>query len=201
MAYPSVSKGAGRVQEALATLQDTTRSDDEKLVVATTAVVTFLAALGVSGGTNLVMILTKDPIIKDHKPTLAFASAWIGDGILLPIINVLMVLAMRSWGTRLGWRNAITSLMGGSAIMATFQFVQATQSMTNYTMPEPWHWTWLGYYHMLYMASQFSFMIFYFQALYQAWRAGKVSARQKRDLAAIAGMILLFAVLLQLDYS
>jgi hypothetical protein len=54
---------------------------------------------------------------------------------------------------------------------------------------------------MLYMASQFAFMIFYFQALYQAWRAGKVNARQKRDLAAIAGMILLFAVLLQTDYS
>src|SRR6476659_11384863 len=91
--------------DALAPLRDPTETEDERLVLATTAVVTFLAALGVSGGTNLVMILTKDPIIKDHKPTLAFASAWIGDGILLPIINVLMMHAFLRWGTKLRRRN------------------------------------------------------------------------------------------------
>lgn len=189
------------VREALGAFPERETSDDEKLVLATTAVITFLAALGVSGGTNLVMILTNDPIIKQHKPTLAFASAWIGDGILLPIINVLMMMAFRRWGTRIGRRNSAVALGVGFAIMGVFQVVQATQSMTNYTMPAPWKWTWLGYYHMLYMGSQFSFMVFYFIALYQAWQAGQVTAAQKRHLALIAGMILLFAVLLQFDYS
>jgi hypothetical protein len=85
--------------------------------------------------------------------------------------------------------------------MGVFQVVQANQGMTNYTMPAPWKWTWLGYYHMLYMGSQFSFMFFYFIALYHAWQQGKVTTRQKQHLAAIAGMILLFAVLLQFDYA
>ncbi|MGI8586368.1 MAG: hypothetical protein ACR2M0_01585 [Chloroflexia bacterium] len=191
----------GQARDALDALRDEGKSDDEKLALATTAVVTFLAAFGVSGGTNLVMILTKDPIIKQHKPTLAFASAWIGDGILLPVINVLMMAAFRRWGTRIGRRNMAASLIGGSAIMGAFQIVQGMQGMTNYTMPQPWKWTWLGYYHMLYMGSQFSYMIFYFLALRGAWKAGKVTPGQKRDLAAIAGMILAFAVLLQLDYS
>ena len=191
----------GQAREALDALTDRSKSDDEKLVLATTAVVTFLAAFGVSGGTNLVMIATHDPIIKQHKPTLAFASAWIGDGILLPIINVLMMSAFRRWGTRLGRRNSAVALLGGFGLMAVFQVVQATQSMTNYTMPAPWQWTWLGYYHMLYMGSQFSFMGFYFIALYHAWQQGHLSAPQQRHLLAITGMILLFAVLLQTDYS
>ncbi|HUS17684.1 MAG TPA: hypothetical protein VM536_22025 [Chloroflexia bacterium] len=195
------SAAARQAAEALAALHDPGKSEDERLVLATTAVITFVAALGVSGGTNLVMILTKDPIIKEHKPTLAFASAWIGDGILLPIINVLMMMALRRWGTRVGRRNTGVALLGGMGIMSAFQYVQATQAMTNYTMPEPWKWTWLGYYHMLYMGSQFAFMLFYFLALYQAWQAGKVTTAQKQHLAAIAGMILLFAGLLQLDYS
>ena len=63
-------------------LPNDAKSEDETRVLAATAALTFLAALGVSGGTNLAMILTKDPIIKKHKPTLAFASAWIGDGLL-----------------------------------------------------------------------------------------------------------------------
>src|SRR5690242_45967 len=88
----------GRVQDALAALNDPAKSDDERRVLIATAVITFLAALGVSGGTNVIMILTNDPIIKQHKPTLAFASAWIGDGILLPIINILMMQAFRRWG-------------------------------------------------------------------------------------------------------
>ncbi len=191
----------GQVREALDALGDSKKSDDEKLVLATTAVVTFLAALGVSGGTNLVMIATNDPIIKQHKPTLAFASAWIGDGILLPIINVLMMIAFRRWGTRIGRSNSAVALLGGFGLMGVFQVAQATQSMTNYTMPEPWKWTWLGYYHMLYMGSQFSFMGFYFIALYHAWRQGRVTPTQKQHLLAIAGMILLFAILLQTDYS
>lgn len=191
----------GQVREALAALNDDKISDDEKLTLATTAVVTFLAALGVSGGTNLVMMATNDPIIKEHKPTLAFASAWIGDGILLPIINVLMMMAFRRWGTRIGRRNSAVALVAGFSLMGVFQVVQGMQGMTNYTMPVPWKWTWLGYYHMLYMGSQFSFMFFYFIALYHAWQEGKVTTRQKQHLAAIAGMILLFAVLLQFDYA
>ncbi len=190
-----------QMRDALKALQDPQISDDDKLALATTAVLTFLAALGVSGGANLAMILTDDPIIKQHKATLSFASAWIGDGILLPIINMLMVLALRRWGTPIGRRNTGAALGVGFAIMGIFQIVQATQSMTNYTMPAPWQWTWLGYYHMLYMGSQFSFMVFYFLALYQAWQAGQVTAAQKRHLALIAGMILLFAVLLQFDYA
>ena len=80
--------------------------------------------------------------------------------------------------------------------MSAFQIAQGLQGMTNYTMPKPWRWTWLGYYHMLYMGSQFTYMLFYFIALYHAWQKGQVTAAQKRDLAAIAGMIALFAGIL-----
>ena len=185
----------------VAALTDKIQTEDERIVLAATAAITFLAALGVSGGTNLVMILTKDPIIKKHKATLSFVSAWIGDGVLLPIINVLMMMAFRRWHVQVGRRNGAVALAGGMGIMSAFQIAQGLQGMTNYTMPKPWRWTWLGYYHMLYMGSQFTYMLFYFIALYHAWQKGQVTAAQKRDLAAIAGMIALFAGLLQYDYS
>jgi hypothetical protein len=191
----------GPVHAALAALHDPAKSNDEKRVLIATALITVLAAFGVSGGTNVVMILTNDPIIKQHKPTLAFASAWIGDGILLPIINVLMMMAFRRWGVRVGRRNSAVALLCGFALMGVFQVVQATQGMTNYTMPTPWKWTWLGYYHMLYMGSQFAYMFFYFITVAQVWPAGKVTPRQKRELAVICGLLLLFGAILQLDYS
>ena len=66
-----------------------------------TAVTTFIAALGVSGGTNVWMLLTKNELIKKHRPTLTFRSAIFGDGLILPFINVLMMRSLRRWRPRL----------------------------------------------------------------------------------------------------
>src|SRR3954452_10101299 len=110
MKQESAVEVEGRFQDALAALDDSAKRVDERRVLIATAVITFLAALGVSGGTNVVMMLTNDPIIKQHKPTLAFASAWIGDGILLPVINVLMMQAFLRWGTKVGRRTAAVAL-------------------------------------------------------------------------------------------
>ena len=93
------------MMDALAAVRDPQANAEEKRALVLTALITFIAALGVSGGTNLVMMINDDPLIKQYKPTLAFASAWIGDGIILPIVNVLIVKALRDWHERAGRRH------------------------------------------------------------------------------------------------
>jgi hypothetical protein len=110
-------------------------------------------------------------------------------------------MAFRGWGVKVGRRNASHALLAGFGLMGALQVVQAKQSMINYTMPKPWKWTWLGYYHMLYMGSQFSYMFFYAIEFYNHWRAGKVTEQQKKHFAFILSMMVLFALLLQYDYS
>ena len=87
-----------RIEDAL---EDTLHDEDWGLYLRTAALV-FLAALGVSGGSHLFMILTKNPLIKQHKATLEFWSAWIGDGVLLPVVSIFMIRALRHWRVRPG---------------------------------------------------------------------------------------------------
>src|SRR5262245_22950341 len=69
---------------------------DRALLVAT-ALITFAAALGVSGGTNVWMLLIDHPLIKQYRPTLTFRSAIFGDGLILPLVNVIMMKWLLRW--------------------------------------------------------------------------------------------------------
>jgi len=172
---------------------------DRGLMVAT-ALATFAAALGVSGGTNVVMLLTKSDLIKKHRPTLTFKSAIFGDGLILPFVNVLMMNSFKKWKPRLSG-TAIAPVVGGSAISLLFHIAQGKNGMVNWTMTRPWKWNLLGYYHFVYMATQFSYMLLYLTQLGGRWTKGEISGEQKRDLALIAANMAAFAILLKTDYD
>jgi hypothetical protein len=170
-------------------------------LMATTAAVSFAAAFGVSGGTNLVMIATKNDLIKKYKPTLEFWSAWIGDGVIVPLVNCLMIRSLVLWKPRLKADTALVPVLGGPAISLLFHIQQGRGGMVNWTMTRPWRWNWLGYYHFVYMSTQFSYMLLYLTQLAKNWTKGRVAGWQKRDLAIIAANMALFALLLGLDYQ
>jgi hypothetical protein len=171
---------------------------DAKLL-AITALVTFVAALGVSGGTNVWMKIIDHSLIKEHRPTLTFRSAIIGDGILLPIISALMMKSFVRWRPRLDG-GSLASIAGGSAIALVFHIAQGRGGLVNWTMTRPWRWNLLGYYHFIYMATQFSYMALYFRLLAGRFAKGEVDSEQKRDLAIIVGCLGLFGLLLATDY-
>lgn len=175
--------------------------ENDLAAYALTAIIVFLAALGVSGGSHLWLILTRHPLIKEHKATLEFRSAVIGDGLILPFVSVLMMRGLRAWRARPGRRSVISSLLAGVLFTSAVHVGQVRNKMTNWTMPQPGKWNALGIYHMGYMASQFAFTSFYWQEAYRAWRSGKLNDAQKRELALIMGGLVFLSVLVQTDYQ
>ncbi len=165
-----------------------------------TALATFAAALGVSGGTNVWMLITGNPLIKQYRPTLTFRSAIFGDGIILPFINVLIIRSFVRWQPKLSGRTALLPILGGSAVSLLFHVAQGRGGLVNWTMPRPWRWNLLGYYHFIYMATQFSYMLLYFAQLAGRWRQGDLTDDQKRDLTLILANLGLFGLLLYTDY-
>ena len=174
--------------------------DDTGVLVAT-ALITFAAALGVSGGTNVVMLLTGNDLIKKHRPTLTFKSAIIGDGLILPFVNVLMMRSFLRWKPSLSLGTALPAIVGGSAVSLAFHIAQGRGGMVNWTMTKPWRWNLLGYYHFIYMATQFSYMLLYFLQLAGHWRKGDVESGDKVDLALIVTNLAAFGGLLAWDYQ
>lgn len=179
---------------------DTKGGEADARLLAATGLATFAAALGVSGGTNVWMLITRNPLIKAHRPTLTFRSAIFGDGLILPFVNMLMMRSLRRWQPRLSPSTALLPVIGGSAISLMFHIGQGRGRLVNWTMPRPWHWNLLGYYHFVYMATQFSYMLLYFTQLAGRWRKRELTPDQKRDLALIAVSMGLFGLLLYTDY-
>jgi hypothetical protein len=165
-----------------------------------TGLITFAAALGVSGGTNVWMLLTGNELIKQHRPTLTFRSAIFGDGVILPIISVLMMKSLWRWGPRLNAGTALLPIVGGSGVSLVFHIAQGRGGLVNWTMTRPWHWNLLGYYHFIYMATQFSYMLLYLQLLAKQWLVEGITDEQKKDLALIGACLGAFGLLLYTDY-
>ncbi len=175
-------------------------SDTDWSLRATTALITFAAALGVSGGTNVWMAIIDDPLIKKYRPTLTFRSAIFGDGLILPFVNAVMIDSLRRWRPRLSVETALAPIVGGSGISLLFHIQQGRGGMVNWTMTKPWRWNLLGYYHFVYMSTQFSYMLLYFTQLAGRWHKHGIEDKQKRDLALIAAGLGAFGLLLYTDY-
>lgn len=175
-------------------------SNTDWRLLATTALISFSAALGVSGGTNVWMLATGNELIKKHRPTLTFRSAIFGDGMILPFINTVMIRSLQRWKPRLGSGATMVPIAGGSAISLIFHIAQGRGGMVNWTMTKPWRWNLLGYYHFVYMSTQFSYMLLYFTQLAQHWTDEEQAEKQKKDLALIAANLLAFGLLLYTDY-
>jgi hypothetical protein len=177
------------------------RPEADAALLAKTALITFAAALGVSGGTNVWMLITGNDLIKKHRPTLTFRSAIFGDGLILPYINVLMMKSFSRWKPKLTPTTALVPILGGSAVSLMFHIGQGRGGLVNWTMTKPWRWNLLGYYHFVYMATQFSYMLLYATQLAgRVARGEELTADQKRDLALIGASLGAFGLLLYTDY-
>jgi hypothetical protein len=127
------------------------------VVFLTTAFFGFLInALG-----NVYLRWRMDPIVTEYRATLSYTSAVIGDGILIPLVNVFMTSQLALWRRRPNVREIGGPVLGGALITAAAHLYQATQNLRNWTMTQPWDWTPLGYYHALFMWAEISFVLFF----------------------------------------
>ena len=166
---------------------------------------TSLSAFWVNAIGHAWMLWRGNPLVREHKATLQYRSALLGDSILLPLVNVLLDRQLEDWGEglrpgRLRRSRLARALLAGVGLTALFHGYQAAQGLTNWTMPRPWRWNVLGYYHAAYMASQFTLLAYVCAAAAARLRAEGASALLTRRLLAVAALLLAFAALLYKDY-
>ena len=131
------------------------------VVFLTTAFFGFLInALG-----NVYLRWRMDPIVTEYRATLSYTSAVLGDGILIPLVNVFMTSQLALWRRRPNVREIAGAILGGALITGAAHLYQATQDLRNWTMTRPWDWTPLGYYHALFMWAEISFVLFFWGQL------------------------------------
>jgi hypothetical protein len=102
-----------------------------------------------------------DPIASHYRTSLSYTSALLGDGLLLPLVNVLIVSQLMVWRRRPRGREIAGALLVGALVTSLVHFYQAANALLNWTMTQPYRWSGLGYEHAAFMWAEVSFVLFF----------------------------------------
>ncbi len=93
-----------------------------------------------------------------YKTVFDYLSGLVGDGIILPILNVLVYLLLREMKVKLTWGKVGIFLVAGLVTTVLVHYTQASNDMVNWAMPEPFFWSGVGRFHFFFMWFEFSLL-------------------------------------------
>lgn len=131
------------------------------LLLAIVFVATALLGFIVQAAGNVYLNLQNDPLVHQYRSTLSYTSAVVGDGVLIPLVNVFMTSQLVVWRRRPHPSEIALSVLLGGAITGFVHLYQAVNDLRNWTMTAPFDWTALGYYHAAFMWAELTFVIFF----------------------------------------
>jgi len=158
---------------------------------------TFFFGFGAGAILNLYLLAIHSPLVVQLRSSLMFVSSILGDGIILPIVNMLIVSSLIKNKEFISRLIVALSLFCGLIITLYFHITQAVQGLVNWTMPKPWEWNFLGVWHALYMFAVGSLISLFYIVLVISIAKRK---RFAKEGALVTLGIILFLVLLRLDY-
>lgn len=127
------------------------------VVFATTAFFGFLVqALG-----NVYLRMHNDPLVLQYRATLSYTSAVVGDGVLIPLVNVFMTGQLAQWRRRPAMSEVGLSILAAGVVTGAVHLYQAANGLINWTMTAPFQWTSMGYYHAAFMWAEISCVFFF----------------------------------------
>lgn len=121
--------------------------------------ITVFFSFGIQAACYFFYKLTRHALVRDYKHVFNYSSGFIGDGILVPLTNVF---AYKTLEFTQAWiepnKYYIGALMIGITISFIFHFGQRYYNLINWTMTRQGHWNTLGFYHMMFMFAESTFL-------------------------------------------
>jgi hypothetical protein len=163
-----------------------------------TGLATFFFGFGAAALLNIYLYAVRSPLVLNFRSSLNFISSILGDGLVLPVVNMLIVSHLVSNHKYVSKLTIILGSLMGLLITIYFHVTQAMKGLVNWSMPTPWHWNLLGLWHFFYMLSVTSLLSFYFVVSILEIRQNK--KLPKNFIVVVLGIIF-FLTLLKLDYA
>ncbi len=166
------------------------------LVLGTGAAVFFFGFAG-PAALNYYLLAVHSPLVLQYRSTLNYASSIFGDGIILPIVAMIIVSFLLTNSKKIYSKNVAIAVFFGVIITVYFHVNQALNGLTNWTMPQPWHWNALGVWHALYMFSVSSILSLFYVIAFVVAKKRKILPK---EVVIVTFGIVVFLLILRLDY-
>lgn len=155
-------------------LPDLTRAVTRRLVAATplptraraagylaVGIGTLIVAFGIQAAINVWLLWHDTMLVVRYRATLGYQSAVFGDGMLIPMVNVIIASLLLDWRRSIRLRSFLPALALSALVTGTVHWYQASRGLVNWTMPQPYHWTVVGYYHAAFMFGELSLVAYF----------------------------------------
>lgn len=136
-----------------------------------------------------------------HQPTVFnYYSGVVGDGLLIPAVNVAGFVMLRQLAPSIPWRRLpLYCLLGFATAMAAF-LMQAYLDLVNWSMPTAFRWSDVGQFHFFVMGAEITFLYLVLATAISGWRPLRTDPTAWRSFAVGWIGLALFAVSLAADY-
>jgi hypothetical protein len=136
-----------------------------------------------------------------HQRTVfSYYSGVLGDGLIIPAINVAGFVLMRQLPAGIPWRRLpIYALLGVATAIAVY-LTQARLDLVNWSMPSPFQWSDVGQFHFVVLAAEMAYLYVVLATALNSWKDLAVDPVARRSFAAGWVGVALFATSLAADY-
>lgn len=172
--------------------------EDTRFIVFSVGAATFFFGFAAGAIVNIYLLSINSSLVTTFRASLTYVSSIIGDGIVLPIVNMIIVSFLLVNREKVTKKTMRLALFFGLLITLYFHINQAVNGLVNWTMPMPWHWNILGVWHAGYMFTVASLISCFYLVLFKVKKRTK---RVPREALIVTLGIALFLTLLRLDYS
>ena len=158
---------------------------------------TFFFGFGAGAILNLYLLAIQSPLVLQLRSSLMYISSIFGDGIILPIVNMIAVSFLFKNQTLMRKLTIFLGLFLGFLVTSYFYITQAVQGLVNWSMPKPWEWNLLGAWHALYMFTVASLICLFYIVFILNFKKQK---QLHKEVVLVTVGIIFFLILLKLDY-
>lgn len=174
-----------------------TDAENKEYIVLSVGFATFFFGFALGAFLNLYLLLTHSQLFLGLRTALTFKSTIFGDGIILPIVNMIAVSFLLKERKVIKKGHLHVALSLGILVTLYFHINQAVLGLVNWAMPAPWRWNALGVFHALYMLSVASFLSFFYVL---GVRVVQKEKRLPKEVIIVSVGLIIFFLLLRLDY-
>lgn len=179
-------------------IKNSFKIENYKLKIGAVGAATFFFGFGAGALLNLYLLWIKSSLVLELRSSLNYTSAIVGDGLILPIVNMIVVSFLFKNKSLISRADRYLMVLMGAGITAYFHITQAVNGLVNWAMPAPWQWNFLGLWHAIYMFAVSSLLSLFLIVVVQFVRKNNYIPR---EALMVSTGVILFLVLLRMDYS
>lgn len=123
-----------------------------------------------------------------QRTLLDYKTGYLGDGVIVPLINILIYYVIIKTGYRLQVYELVFAFTLALLIDILAHYLQGRLKLTNWSMPEPFRWNFAGHWHMVSFPIQITYILLYYYIVILYWNT---LVGQRDLISAVAGAAIL----------